>query len=144
MNIQADIILVEDNESDAEFTLRALRKSSPVSHILHFQDGEEAVEYIFSTGQYENRNIHETPRLIILDLKMPKLNGLEILTKIKGDERTQHVPVVLLTSSKEENDIANGYKAGVNSYVVKPVAFDELVKVIEAIGSYWLSVNQHP
>lgn len=144
MNQQTDIILVEDNDSDAEFTIRALRQTGVVNGILHFPDGEEALDYIFCAGDYAKRNIREMPKLVILDMKMPKLNGLDIVKKIKTDERTRKMPVVLLTSSKEENDVAEGYKLGVNSYVVKPVIFDDLIKVVAAIGTYWMSVNQSP
>jgi two-component system, response regulator len=139
-----DIILVEDSASDAELTIRALRKNNIFNELLHLQDGEEALEYIFATGKYADRNIEEIPKVVLLDLKMPKISGLEVLRKIKSDERTKSIPVVLLTSSKEENDIVNGYKLGVNSYIVKPVEFENFMKVISDIGLYWLLVNQPP
>jgi two-component system, response regulator len=144
MTEKPDILLVEDSSSDAELTIRALRKNNIINKLVHLQDGEEALEYIFATGKYADRNIGEIPKVVFLDLKMPKISGLEVLRKIKSDERTKSIPVVLLTSSKEENDIVNGYKLGVNSYIVKPVEFENFVKVISDIGLYWLLVNQPP
>jgi two-component system, response regulator len=144
MTERPDILLVEDSSSDAELTIRALRKNNIFNKVMHLQDGEEALEYIFATGKYADRNIEEIPKVVFLDLKMPKISGLEVLRKIKSDERTKCIPVVLLTSSKEENDIVNGYKLGVNSYIVKPVEFENFVKVISDIGLYWLLVNQPP
>jgi two-component system response regulator len=144
MTERPDILLVEDSSSDAELTIRALRKNNIFNKVMHLQDGEEALEYIFATGKYAYRNIEEIPRVVFLDLKMPKISGLEVLRKIKSDERTMCIPVVLLTSSKEENDIINGYKLGVNSYIVKPVEFENFAKVISDIGLYWLLVNQPP
>jgi two-component system response regulator len=144
MNEIYDIILVEDNASDAELTIRALKKNNISSKLLHLEDGEEALEYIFATGKYEGRNIEERPKVILLDVKMPKITGLEVLKKLKSDERTRTIPVVLLTSSKEDNDIAEGYKLGVNSYIVKPVEFDNFVKAVSDVGLYWLLVNQPP
>lgn len=139
-----DIILVEDNQSDAELALRALRKNNILNKILHLQDGEEVLDYIFAMGQYEGRNMAEIPKVILLDLKMPKVDGLEVLKKLKSDERTKIIPVVLLTSSKEDKDITEGYKLGVNSYIVKPVGFENFVKAVSDIGLYWLLVNQPP
>lgn len=144
VNEKTDILLVEDNPSDAELTIRALRKNSIINKLLHLQDGEEALEYIFATGKYTGRNIDEIPKVILLDVKMPKISGLEVLKKIKSDERTRIIPVVLLTSSKEDNDIQEGYKLGVNSYIVKPVDFDNFVKAVSDVGLYWLLVNQPP
>ena len=142
MNEKKDILLVEDNPSDAEFTMRALRNSNIINGLIHLQDGEEALEYIFATGKYSGRNIDEMPKVILLDLKMPKINGLEVLKKIKSDKRTKLIPVVLLTSSKEESDILDAYKYGVNSYIVKPVDFEDFAKVVAHAGLYWLLVNQ--
>jgi two-component system, response regulator len=144
MNEWNDILLVEDNPSDAELTIWALRQNNIINGLLHLGDGEEALDYIFATGKYDGRNIAETPRLILLDLKMPKISGLEILKKIKSDERTKMIPVVLLTSSKEDNDIAESYKLGVNSYIVKPVEFENFEKAVSAVGNYWLMINQSP
>ncbi|MEI9944318.1 MAG: response regulator [Chitinophagaceae bacterium] len=139
-----DIILVEDNQSDAELTIRALRKNNIANKLLHLQDGEEALDYIFATGKYAGRDMNEIPKVVLLDLKMPKVSGLEVLKKIKSDERTKVIPVVLLTSSKEDSDIKEGYKLGVNSYIVKPVGFDNFVKAVSDIGLYWLLTNQPP
>ena len=139
-----DIILVEDSASDTEFTIRALRKNNILNKVIHLQNGEEFLEYIFGTGQYAGRNTAELPGIIILDLKMPKISGLEVLKKIKSDERTRIIPVILLTSSKEDNDIIEGYHLGVNSYIVKPVDFVSFEKAIKDIGSYWLSINESP
>ena len=144
MEPKADILLVEDNASDAELTIRALKKSNLISNLLHLQNGEQALNYLFAEGEYEDRNINEIPKVILLDLKMPKIDGLEVLRQIKSDMRTNFIPVVLLTSSEEEKDIMNGYKFGVNSYVVKPVDFQNFVKAISDIGIYWLLLNQYP
>jgi len=144
MNEKTDIVLVEDNHSDAEFTIWALRKNNIINGLVHLQDGEEALEYIFATGKYAGRNSNEMPKLILLDLKMPKISGLEVLKKIKSDDRTKIIPVVLLTSSKEESDILDGYNLGVNSYIVKPVGFENFVKAICDVGLYWLLINQSP
>ena len=139
-----DVLLVEDNPSDAELTIKALRKNKIINALLHLQDGEDALDYIFATGKYADRNMGDIPKIILLDLKMPKVDGLEVLTKIKSDQRTKIIPVVLLTSSKEERDIVNSYKLGVNSYIVKPVEFDTFVKAVSDLGLYWLLVNQPP
>lgn len=139
-----DILLVEDNPSDAELTIKALRKNKIINGLLHLQDGEDALDYIFATGKYSDRNIDEIPKIILLDLKMPKIDGLEVLKKIKSDERTKIIPVVLLTSSKEDKDIFDSYKLGVNSYIVKPVEFENFVKAVSDVGLYWLLVNQPP
>jgi two-component system, response regulator len=144
LNGRTDILLIEDNPSDAELTIRALRKSNIADTLLHLQDGEEALEYIFATGKYTGRNINDIPKVILLDVKMPKISGLEVLKKIKSDERTRIIPVVLLTSSKENNDIQEGYNLGVNSYIVKPVDFDNFIKAVADVGLYWLLVNQSP
>lgn len=144
MNELIDIILVEDNHSDAELAIRALRKNHIINHILHLQDGEEILNYLFATGKYESRNINSIPKVILLDLKMPKVDGLEVLRKIKSDERTKRIPVVLLTSSKEDKDIQEAYNLGVNSYIVKPVGFENFVKSVSEVGLYWLLTNQPP
>jgi two-component system response regulator len=144
MNQPIDIILAEDNHSDAELAIRALRKNNIINHILHLQDGEEVLDYVFATGPYAGRNMENIPKVILLDLKMPKVDGLEVLRKIKSDERTKIIPVVLLTSSKEDKDIMEGYRLGVNSYIVKPVGFENFVKAVSEIGLYWLVVNQSP
>lgn len=144
MEEKHDILLVEDNPSDAELTIRALKKSNIAGKLLHLQNGEEALDYIFATGKFSGRNAEDIPRVIFLDIKMPKISGLEVLKRIKSDERTRVIPVVLLTSSKEDNDIAQSYRLGVNSYIVKPVDFDNFVKAVSDTGLYWLSLNQPP
>jgi len=144
MTEKPDIILVEDSASDAELTIRALRKNNIINQLVHLEDGEEALEFIFAIGKYADRSIDDLPKVILLDLKMPKISGLEVLRKIKSDERTKSIPIVLLTSSKEENDIVDAYQLGVNSYIVKPMEFENFVKVVSDIGLYWLLVNQPP
>ena len=144
MNKKNEIVLVEDNESDAELAIYALKKINIVNTLIHLQDGEEALDYIFATGKYSERNISDIPKIILLDLKMPKVGGLEVLKKIKSDERTSMIPVVILTSSKEEKDIAEVYKLRANSYIVKPVVFENFTKVVSEIGLYWLLLNQAP
>lgn len=139
-----DIILVEDNKSDAMLTIRALTKHKLANSLIHLSDGEEVLEYIFGTGKFEGRDIAERPKVIFLDLKMPKVSGLEVLKVLKGDERTKLIPVVMMTSSKEEKDIIESHKLGVNSYVVKPVSFENFSKTIADLGFYWLVVNNTP
>lgn len=139
-----DIILVEDNTADAELTIRALKKNGIANSLIHLKDGEEALDYIFCRGAYEKRSISDIPKLILLDIKMPKVDGIEVLRKIKSDKRTKIIPVVLLTSSKEEKDIVESYHLGVNSYIVKPVEFDGFVKAVSDLGLYWLLLNQLP
>jgi two-component system response regulator len=137
-----NIILCEDNLDDAELTIRALSKQGLAGSLIHLKNGEELLHYIYCTGPYAGRNADEQPKLIILDLKMPKVDGLEVVRKLKSDERTSIIPIVLLTSSKEEKDIMESYRLGVNSYVVKPVEFEGYVKVVSDIGLYWLILNQ--
>ncbi len=142
MSEKPDILLVEDNPSDAELTIRALKKNKIINELKHLRDGEEALDYLFARGKFSYRNINDTPKVILLDLKMPKLNGLEVLKELKDDQRTKMIPVVLLTSSNENSDIIEGYKLGVNSYIVKPVNFDNFIKVVSELGFYWLFLNQ--
>lgn len=144
MSKENEIVLVEDNESDAELTIRALKKNNILNKLIHLNDGEEALEYVFATGKYSERNINDLPKVILLDLKMPKVGGLEVLKKIKSDDRLKIIPVIVLTSSKEDKDIIEGYKLGVNSYIVKPVGFENFVKAVSEIGLYWLLLNQPP
>jgi len=139
-----EILLVEDNPQDAELTLRALKRYNISNRILVVKDGAEALDFIFGTGKYDDRDLSNHPKVILLDLKLPKVNGLEVLRKIKADERTKVIPVVILTSSKEERDIVEGYRLGVNSYIVKPVEFEEFVKAVTDLGLYWLLINQPP
>ena len=137
-----DIVLCEDNADEAELTIRALSKQGLADSLIHLKDGEELLHYMYCTGVYTGRNAAHLPRLIILDLKMPKVDGLEVLRKLKADTRTSMIPVVLLTSSKEEKDIKESYMLGVNSYIVKPVDFEGYVKAISTMGLYWLILNQ--
>jgi two-component system response regulator len=141
-NQDIEILIIEDNMADAELTIRALKRSKLANSLLHVQDGEEGLDYIFCRGKYAARHIENTPKVILLDLKMPKVNGLEVLQQVKEDERTKCIPVVMLTSSKEDPDIKRCYKLGVNSYVVKPVVFDSFTKAISELGLYWMIVNQ--
>lgn len=138
MSIAAvEILLVEDNPHDAELAIRALKKNNLANNLLHLEDGQEALDFLF-----DEKN--EMPRLILLDLKMPRVDGLEVLRRLKGDEKKRLVPVVVLTSSKEERDIVDTYKLGVNAYIVKPVDFDQFVKAVSQVGLFWLVLNQAP
>ena len=139
---KVDIMLVEDNLDDAELAIRAFKKIGLQGNVVHLKDGEEALDYIFCRGRFLERDISDVPKVIYLDLKMPKVDGLEVLRKVKSDERTKSIPVVMLTSSKEDKDIKETYRLGVNSYVVKPVSFDEYIKTVSELGSYWLILNQ--
>lgn len=141
-NIQ--ILLIEDNMNDAELTIRALKKNNLANKLRHVRDGAEGLDFIFAQGQYFNRNMEDLPNIIVLDLKMPKIDGIEVLRRIKSDERTKKIPVVMLTSSKEDPDIQECYRLGANSYVVKPVEFDHFVKAISDLGLYWMILNQPP
>lgn len=138
------ILLVEDSAADAEMTINALKTNNLANKLLHIKDGAEALDFIFAQGKYSHREIADRPKVILLDLKMPKVNGIEVLQKIRADERTRTIPVVVLTSSKEDPDITKCYELGVNSYVVKPVEFDEFQKAISNLGLYWMIVNQQP
>lgn len=144
MNNEIEILLVEDNISDAEMTIRALKKNNLGHKMLHVKDGEEALEFIFATGKYSERTVENTPKVVLLDLKMPKVNGIEVLQKIRADDRTKKIPIVVLTSSNEDPDIQECYRLGVNSYVVKPVQFEKFIKAVSELGLYWLLVNQPP
>jgi CheY-like chemotaxis protein len=134
--------LVEDNPNDVELTLRALSKHNLASKVQIVNDGVEALEYIFATGAYAGRNIKDKLKVIFLDLKLPKVDGLEVLRKIKSDERTKVIPIVVLTSSTEERDIVESYELGVNSYIVKPVDFDKFINAASEIGLYWMLLNK--
>ena len=139
-----EILLVEDNPDDARLTLRALKKNKLTNQLLVVHDGEEALDFIFAREKFSMRAIDDFPRVILLDLKLPKVNGLEVLKEIKKDDRTKFIPVVVLTSSKEESDIRKAYNLGVNSYIVKPVDFENFAITIREIGLYWLMVNIPP
>jgi len=138
------ILLVEDNPDDVELTLRAFKKSNIVNELVVARDGAEALDYLYGTGRFAGRDINITPAVILLDLKLPKVNGFEVLQRIRADERTQLLPVVILTGSQEEQDLINGYKLGANSYIVKPVGFDKFCCAIQKLGMYWLLLNQPP
>lgn len=138
------ILLVEDNPDDIELTLDALAESNIANKIVVAKDGAEALDYIFATGKYESRDISDLPAVVLLDLKLPKVNGLEVLERIRADERTKMIPVVILTSSTEEVDMITGYKLGCNSYIRKPVDYDQFSKSITQLGLYWLVLNEPP
>lgn len=139
-----DIILVEDNPADVELTLFALNENHLANQVKVLSDGEEAVDYIFRTGKYENCGICDHPKLILLDLNLPKIDGLEILRRVRADERTKSIPVVVLTSSSHDRDRIESYKLGVNSYITKPVDFDNFSQAVAQIGFYWALLNKSP
>jgi CheY-like chemotaxis protein len=141
---KVDLLLVEDNPSDAEFAFRALRKADSATRIAHVKDGAEALEFLFATGEFALRRGLPMPKVILLDLKLPKVDGIEVLRRLKGNAATRAIPVVVLTSSKEERDLRECYESGVNSYVVKPVNFETYSRVIGDLCRYWLDFNQTP
>ena len=140
----AEILLVEDNQNDIEMVLRAFDKHNLANKVLVVNDGQQALEYIFVTGPFSGRDIEDKPKIIILDLKLPKIDGLEVLRRVKYDERTKSIPVVVLTSSKEEKDVVESYRLGVNSYIIKPVDFEKFVQAVGDLGFYWLVMNKPP
>lgn len=142
--MKIDILLVEDSEFDADLCLRALKDFNLANTIHWVKDGEEALEFIFAEGQYADRDIMDQPKVILLDIKMPKVNGLEVLAKIRADPRTRSIPVVALTSSKQDSDMVESYNLGVNSFITKPVEFDNFTKAIVDIGYYWMMLNNIP
>ena len=139
-----DILLVEDNPHDVELTLRALERHHLANKVVVAKDGEEALNFVFGTGAYAHRIIGDGPKVILLDLKLPKIDGLEVLRRVKSDDRTKLIPVVVLTSSQEEQDIIESYQLGVNSYMVKPVNFDKFIQSVSELGFYWLACNEPP
>ena len=139
-----DILLVEDRPEDAELALMSLKKYNLINEIKWVKDGEEALEYIFAEGRYSERDINKKPKLILLDLKMPKVDGIEVLRKIRADERVKHIPIIILTTSKEEQDIVNAYNLNVNAYILKPVEFNGFVDAMKTMGMFWLLLNQRP
>ena len=143
-NREIEILLVEDNMDDAELAILALRKKNIANSLVHLENGAEALDFLFGKGKYAGRNISNKPKVILLDLKMPKVDGLEVLKQIKADEETKVIPVVVLTSSKENPDIEEAYLLGANSYMVKPVEFDNFTQAVAEIGMYWLLYNHPP
>jgi CheY-like chemotaxis protein len=143
-NESADILIVEDNQNDALLTIRSLKQHNLASGLVHVTDGQAAVDFLFAKGAYSERNPLNLPKVVLLDLKLPKLNGLEVLSLIRADGRTKILPVVILTSSQEESDLIESYKLGANSYIVKPVEFENFSKAIYEVGLYWLLLNKPP
>lgn len=139
-----ELLLVEDNPQDLKMTLRALKKANLANHIHIARDGAEALQYVFCEGEYSGRKIENAPKVILLDLKLPKVDGKEVLERIKSDPRTKMIPVVMLTSSKEQSDVVESYNLGVNSYIVKPVNFEGFAAAVQELGMYWLLHNQPP
>lgn len=144
MSNAVEILIVEDNPDDLELALRALRKANITNQIEVARDGVEALDFIFCRGIHAGRDILNGPRVILLDLKLPKVDGLEVLKQVKSDERTRSIPVVVLTSSKEQSDVVDSYKLGVNSYIVKPVNFESFAIAVRDLGMYWLLLNERP
>jgi CheY-like chemotaxis protein len=139
-----EILLVEDNPNDVELTLHTLRKNNLANRIYVVRDGEEALDFLFCRGAFQNRDTGLVPKVVLLDLKLPKVDGLEVLRQIRGDSRTKVLPVVIMTSSRQERDVVESYKLGINSYIVKPVDFDQFSECVRQIGCYWLLLNQPP
>ena len=138
------ILLVEDNPSDVGLTQRALAKSHIANELVVAEDGQDALDYLFAAGNYTGRDVKETPAVVLLDLKLPRVDGLEVLRRVRSDERTKRIPVVILTTSKEEQDVAQSYDLGANSYIRKPVDFKQFVESVERLGLYWLVMNEPP
>jgi len=143
-NAQVEILLVEDNADDAEMAIHALRKKNLANKLIHLQDGEEALDFLFGTGKFAGRDVTIRPRLILLDLKMPKVDGMQVLAKVKSNDSTKKIPVVILTSSKEDPDLSKCYELGANSYIVKPVEFDSFINAVTELGMYWMLLNHPP
>lgn len=141
---EVEILLVEDNPYDVELTLTALKENNLTNKVHVLNDGAEALEFIFATGAHAERNIKNIPKVILLDLKLPKVNGLEVLRRIKSDERTKKIPVVVLTSSQEERDVVGSYNLGVNSYIIKPVDFNKFIDAVAKLSLYWVLLNRPP
>ncbi|MHB8524089.1 MAG: response regulator [Limisphaerales bacterium] len=141
---EVEVLLVEDNPHDAEMTLRTLHKHKLANHVVHLKDGEQALDWLFAAGAHAGRDLSRKPKVIVLDLKLPKVDGLEVLRAIRADERTRLLPVVVLTSSREERDVVESYKLGVNSYIVKPVDFENFSSAVAEAGHYWLLINHEP
>jgi two-component system response regulator len=144
MSHKVDILLVEDSVEDADLTIRALRRNKIVNDIQVVEDGVEALDLIFCRGSHQDRTFTDPPRLVLLDLKLPRLGGLEVLRALRADDRTKAIPVVIFTSSKEERDVIDGYKLGVNAYAQKPVDFEQFAEIVRQIGMFWMLINQPP
>jgi two-component system response regulator len=143
-NSEVEILLIEDNIDDAEMTIHALRKNNFANKLIHVKDGEAALDFLFGTGKFIGKDINLKPRLILLDLKMPKVDGMEVLERVKLNNATKKIPVVILTSSKEDPDVSRCYELGANSYIVKPVEFDSFIKAVSELGMYWMLLNHPP
>lgn len=144
MNTPLEILLVEDNPHDAELTILALKKHHLANRLVHVVDGRAALDFLFGTGAYEGRDVELQPKVVLLDLKLPKVDGIEVLRQIRADERTKQLPVVILTSSRENRDVINAYQIGANSYIVKPVDFENFCAAVANMGQYWLLLNEIP
>jgi two-component system, response regulator len=144
MNPPLEILLVEDNPQEAELTIHALKKRTLAKHFVHVHDGQEALDFLFAKGRYEHRDIRELPKVVLLDWKLPKLDGVEVLRQLRANKHTRLVPVVVLTSSREERDVIEAYQLGANSYIVKPVDFEKFLEVVSNMITYWLLLNELP
>ncbi len=143
-HMEVDVLLVEDNPRDAELTLRSLRKHHLANHVIHVKDGQEALDWLMGVGAHEGRDTRQRPKVVLLDLKLPKVGGLEVLAAIRANEQTSTIPVVVLTSSQEQRDVVESYRLRVNSYIVKPVDFEKFSVAVGEAGHYWLLINQKP
>lgn len=141
---EVEVLLVEDTDSDAELAIRALRKRGLDNNLVWLKDGAQALDFLFAAGKYAERNVAQHPKVVLLDLRLPKVSGIEVLRRLKGDPATRNIPVVVVTSSKEDSDLEECYALGVNSYISKPVEFDEFTKAVGDLGFYWLLVNRRP
>lgn len=141
---EVEVLLVEDNPSDAELTMRALKKHHLANKLYHVKNGADAIDFLFSQGVYTDRRVENGPKVVLLDLKLPKVDGIEVLRQIKSDQRTKLIPVVVMTSSREDRDLTECYKLGVNGYVVKPVEFEDFARAVSQLGLYWLLINETP
>ena len=141
---EVEILLVEDDIDDAEMTMHAMRKFNLANKLIHATDGEEALDFLFGKGKFTGRDVNLKPRIILLDLKMPKINGIEVLERVKSNNATKKIPVVILTSSKEDPDVSRCYELGANGYIVKPVEFDGFIKAVSELGMYWMLLNHAP
>jgi two-component system response regulator len=139
-----EILLVEDDQNDMDLALHALRREKLANHMVVARDGEEALDFLFCRGEFAHRSFEHPPKLVLLDLKLPRVDGMEVLRQVKSDPRTKNIPIVIMTSSKEEQDLMSGYNLGVNSYIQKPVDFDKFRETVKSVGLYWLVINQPP